>query len=82
MAVGNVPFGVHQNMARKSDDAFTRPATRRWRQSWLGGVCNVLADDGEVAIVEFPNVRATVATRAEGITSARVGAKSSSEFHG
>ena len=60
-AVGDVALCVHQEVARQTDNSFIRATTGRWRQLRCCGGGDVYADDGEVAVVEFPNVRATPA---------------------
>ena len=40
-AVGNVAFGVDQQIARQADDPFIRAATCRWRQLGSGGIGDV-----------------------------------------
>src|SRR6185312_1458357 len=68
--VGNVPLGVDQQVARQADDPLIRPATSRGRQVRFGVSGDVDADDGEVAIFQFPNVGAAItgdALRAVGV---------------
>ena len=60
-AVGDVAFGVHQQLARQTDNALIRTTASRWRQLGDGSFGDVNADDGEVAIVELPNVGAPTA---------------------
>ena len=60
-AVGDVALGVDQQVAREPDNPLIRATAGRWRQLWCCGSGDVYADDGKVAIVEFPNVRATPA---------------------
>jgi hypothetical protein len=62
--IRNVRLGVDEKIARDSDDPFIRPAAGRRRQLWLGSVCDVYANHGEIAIVEFPNVGTPIATDA------------------
>ena len=60
-AVGDVVLGVDQQIAREPDNTLIRATTGCWRQLGCCGGGDVYADDGVVAIVEFPNVRATAA---------------------
>jgi hypothetical protein len=57
--VGNVPLGVHQEIPWQTDNAFVRPATGGWWQLSGGGIGDVNADHGEVAVRELPDVWAT-----------------------
>jgi hypothetical protein len=56
--VGDVPLGVDQKAARQADNAFIRATAGSGRQFRGGGIRNVYADDGEVAVGEFPYVGA------------------------
>jgi hypothetical protein len=60
--VRNVSLGVHQEISWQSHDAFIRATTGCWWQLGNSGSRNVYADDGEVAALKFPNIRATTAT--------------------
>ena len=80
-AVGNVAFGVHEQVARQTDDPFIRSTTGRGRQFGDGSIRDVDADDGEIAVVEFPNVRATPAADSLGSILVRVRADALDEIH-
>jgi len=60
-AVRDVPLGVHQKIARQTDNPLIRATAGRWRQLGDGGSGDVDADHGKVATVKLPNVRATPA---------------------
>ena len=77
--VGDVAFGVYQQVARQPDDSFIRAATRRGRQLGDGGSRDVDANHGEVAIFKFPNVRAAIAGGRFRTTGVRIRAKSVEE---
>ncbi len=64
MRVGNVPLGIHQKIARQSDDPLIRPTTGSWRQFCNRLSSHVYTDDGKIAVVEFPNVGTPGATGA------------------
>lgn len=55
--IGDIPLGLDEQMARDQDDAFVRPATGRGRELF-DPVCDMDADDGEIARFQFPKVRA------------------------
>ena len=57
--VGNVLLGVHQKTARQTDNPLIRPATGGGWQFRGGGIRDVNADHGEIAVGELPDVRAT-----------------------
>lgn len=57
--VWNVRLGKHQCLARDSHHAFIGSAASRGRQR-SDQIGYVRADDGEIAAVEFPNIRATL----------------------
>ena len=69
---GNVALGVDQHAARQTDNPLILPATGGWRQFAFSLISHVYADDGEVAVFEFPNVRASFAARAFRAVSVRV----------
>ena len=60
-AVGDVALGGHEHIARQADNPFIPSATGSCRQFCNRCIGDVYADDGEVAIFEFPNVRASIA---------------------
>ena len=80
-AVGNAALGVDQQIARQTDNAFIRSTTGRGWQFLDGSIGNVNADDGEISVVEFPNVRATPATDSLGAVLVRVRADAFDESH-
>jgi len=57
-------LGIHQKFARQPDNSFVRRTTGTWRQIRNRRRRDVRADNGEVAVVEFPNVGTTTATGA------------------
>ena len=59
-----VRLGLHKEIARNADDALVQPAPGRRRQFRACRSRDVYADDGEITIVEFPNVGTPVATDA------------------
>ena len=69
-----MPFGVHKQIARQTDNPFVWPTTSRGRKLGCGGIRDVYADHGEIAVCELPDVRATAT--ADGLCSilVRVGA--------
>jgi len=71
-AVGDVPFGVYQKIARQTDNPFIRAATGRSRQLGGGGIRDVDADHRKIAVFKLPNVRATPATDSVGSVFVRV----------
>ena len=81
-AVGDVALGVDQQVAREPDNPLIRATAGRWRQLWCCGSGDVYADDGKVAIVEFPNVRATPAGGGLRSVRVRVRADAFNENHG
>lgn len=81
-AVGNVALGVDQQIARQTDNPLIRPATGRGRQFWAGRIRDVDADDGEIAVIKLPDVRATLAGGGLGSVLVGVGAEALDEIHG
>jgi hypothetical protein len=73
-AIRNVALGIHQQIARQTDNPLIRPATGRGRQFVGGGISDVNADHGEIAVVELPDVRATLAGGGLRSVFVRVGA--------
>jgi len=51
-----VPFGVHQKIARQTNNPLIESAAGRRRQFPSGRIRNVYADHGEIAVVEHPNL--------------------------
>ena len=80
-AVGNVALGVHQKIAWQTDNPFIRATTGRWRQFGDSSIRYINADDGEIAIVELPNIRATLATDAFSSIGVRIGTDAFDEIH-
>jgi DNA-binding phage protein len=78
--VGNVPFGQDETSARNSHHALIRAATSRRRQI-PSGMGYVQPDDDEVAVVDFPNVRATLAADTRRPACVRVWADAFDERH-
>jgi hypothetical protein len=62
--IRNVPLGVHQKIARQADDPFIPSAAGSWRQFRSRSIGDVYADNGEVAVLEFPNIRTSISTDA------------------
>ena len=60
-AVGDVPLGVYQQIARQTDNPLIRPTAGRERQ--FGGCDSryVNANHCKITILKLPNVRATLA---------------------
>lgn len=82
VTVGDILFGVHQEIAREPDNTFIRAtAGGRW-QLGNGRRRDVDADDGKVAIVEFPYVRAATAGGGFRSIGVRIGADAFDEIHG
>jgi len=71
-AVGNVALGVHQEIAWQTDNPFIRATTGRSRQLGSGGIRDVDADHGKIAIFKLPNVWATPAADSVGSIFMRV----------
>jgi DNA-binding phage protein len=80
-AVGNVVFGIHQQIAWQTDNAFIRPTTCRGRQSRCGGIRDVNANDGKITVFKFPNVRATSAADGLSAVLMRIRANAFDESH-
>jgi len=57
--VGNVSLGVHQEIPWQTDNPLIRSATGGGWQLRGGGIRDVNADHGEIAVCELPDVRAT-----------------------
>jgi len=57
-AIGYVVFGVHQQVAWQADNPFVWATAGSCWKFGSDGLCDVYTDHSEVAIVEFPNVRA------------------------
>jgi hypothetical protein len=68
--VGNVRLGVDKEISRDANDPFVRSAPSSRGQFRSGSVRDVYADHGEIAIIEFPNVRAPAT--ADGLCSVGV----------
>ena len=79
--VRDVRLGIHQYIARDSHDPFVWSATGRGRQR-PGQIRDVNADDGEIAALDFPNIRAIVATDALRAVGVRVRADAFDKNHG
>ena len=71
-AVGDVALGVHQEIARQTDNPFIRATTGRRRQLGEGGIRDIDADDGIITVFKLPNVRATPATDSQGSIFVRI----------
>ena len=71
-AVGDVAFGIHQKIARQTDDPFIWTTTGCRRQFRDGDISNINADDGKVATVKLPDVRTTPAGGGFGSIGVRV----------
>jgi DNA-binding XRE family transcriptional regulator len=80
-AVGDVTLGVDQQVARETKDAFIGSTTGCGRQFGDGSIGDVDTDDGEIAVIELPNVRATPAADSLGSVSVRVRADAFDEIH-
>ena len=80
-AVGDVAFGVYQQIAWQPDNPFIRPATGCGRQFGGGHIGNINTDDGEVATFNFPDVRAAPAGGGLRSVGVRVGADAFDENH-
>jgi hypothetical protein len=79
-AVRNVAFGVHQQIPWQADNAFIRSTTSRGRQ--IGSLAgHINANDSEITIVKFPNVRTPPTTDGVGSVSVRVRADALNEIH-
>ena len=73
--VGNILLGEHERPAWNPHNAFIRTAASGRRQE-ASRFCNVRADDGEVAVFEFKDVRAALAAGRLRAVGVRVGAES------
>ena len=71
-AVRNVPLGVHQEIARQTDNPFIRPTAGRWRQFGNGSIRDVNADDGKITVFKLPDVRAAPAADSQRSVFVRV----------
>jgi DNA-binding XRE family transcriptional regulator len=78
--VGDAGLGEHERCARNSHHALIRAAPGGRRQL-PGGIGNVGANDGEVAVVEFPNIRTTATADALGSVGVRVRPDAFDEIH-
>jgi hypothetical protein len=70
-----VPLGVHQKIARHPDNSLIWPTSGSWRQFGNRRCRDVYADNGEVTVVEFPNVGTPIATGALSAVGVRIGAE-------
>ncbi len=73
----NVGFCPDEGVPRNFDNPFVRAAARTERQFTGQDMSNVHADDGEVAVFEFENIRAALERRGLRSVGVRVGAKAS-----
>jgi helix-turn-helix protein len=78
-AVGNVRLGADQNPPWNPDNPLVRPAARPERQLPYRGLGDIRADNGEVAVIQFKDVRATIQARGLLAVGMRPRAKSSNE---
>jgi len=79
--VGDVAFGVHQEFPGQPDDLFIRATTcRRW-QLVLGGICDVDADDREITVFQFPDVRTIATANRLGTVGMRIRTDAFDKFH-
>ena len=60
----DIRSGKNKRLARDTNDAFVGAAASILWQDGTGLSCDVSADDGEIAIGEFKDVRACVPARA------------------
>lgn len=54
----NVCLGLHEETTGNPNDSFIRATTSGWGKTGQGTGCHVDADNGEIAVFEFPDVRA------------------------
>ena len=80
-AVGDVPLGVHQKIARQTDNPLIRATTGRWRQLGDGGSGYIDANDSEITVIKLPNVRAIPAGGGLRSVLVRVGADAFDKSH-
>jgi len=71
-AVGDVALGVDQQVARQADNTLIRAATGRFGQLGDGGIRDVNADDGKIAVFKLPDVRAATTTDSQGSVFVRI----------
>ena len=74
---GNVRFGTDKDTPRNPNNPFVRPAANAGRQLGSGHGGYVRADDGEVAVFEFEDVRAARQGRRLLAVGVRIRAESS-----
>jgi DNA-binding XRE family transcriptional regulator len=74
-------LGKHERFARNPHNSFVWSTTGRGRQL-SGRSGNVRADDGKVAVIEFPNIGTAVTAGRFSSTSMGIGAKSFNKVHG
>ena len=79
---GDVGLGIHEDATRHTDDAFVRAAPGGGRQERLGRIGHVDADDGKIAILQLPNIRAIFQRGCPLAVGMRIRADSAEEVHG
>lgn len=80
-AVGDVPLGVHQKIARQTDNPLIWATAGRWRQLGEGGSGDVDANHGKITTIQLPDVRATPAGGSLRSILVRVGADAFDKNH-
>jgi DNA-binding XRE family transcriptional regulator len=79
--VGNVPFGVYQQIARQTDNPLVRPTSRSRRQVRERRRRDVYADDRKVTVRKFPNIRASITRGSFCTVGVRVFSDPAEEFN-
>ena len=78
---GEVVLGGNHDIARNADDSFIRTTTRSCGQSVAASSGDVDADDGNVAIREFPEIWAAVESDGLAVVGMRIRTEAAMEVH-
>ena len=74
--IRNIRLCFHKEIARDTDNPFIGTAPGRRRQFCFGGIRDVYADHGEIAVCQFPDVGTIVERNRLSAVCVRVGADS------
>lgn len=80
-ALGNVVLGQHERPARNSDDTFAFSTVGSEGELPFRGFGDVEADDGEIAVRQFENIRAVVEFRSRASAGVRIETEAAGKFH-
>jgi hypothetical protein len=79
--VRDITFGIDQKTTRQPDDPFVWRTPSGGRQFGNRNICDVDADYGEIAVLEFPNIRTHPASGAWKTIFGRFRSDSAEEFN-